>query len=205
MPPLQRLVRYLALRNPRLDRLYGAFANPRGSEYAEFLKERGDFYSIGENCWIDRHATIEDRPYIRIGNNVRIATCMILGHDGSVNMINRAYGLCLDNVGKVDIRDNVYIGYGAIVLPGVTIGPNAIVCAGSLVRANVREGDVVAGVPAKPKSRLEVSVEILKARNEQLPWKHLIEQRHSDFDPDLEPELVRMRVRHFYGDGPKRG
>jgi len=188
-----------------LDRLYGAFANPRGSEYAEFLKERGDFYSIGENCWIDRHATIEDRPYIRIGNNVRIATCMILGHDGSVNMINRAYGLRLDNVGKVDIRDNVYIGYGAIVLPGVTIGPNAIVCAGSLVRANVREGDVVAGVPAKPKSRLEVSVEILKARNEQLPWKHLIEQRHSDFDPDLEPELVRMRVRHFYGDGPKRG
>jgi NDP-sugar pyrophosphorylase family protein len=125
---------------------------------------------------------------------------MILGHDGSVNMINRAYGLRLDNVGKVDIRDNVYIGYGAIILPGVTIGPNAIVCAGSLVRANVKEGDVVAGVPAKPKSRLDISVQILKARNEQLPWRHLIEQRNSDFDPEVEPELVRMRVKYFYGD-----
>ena len=43
----------------------------------------------------------------------------------------------LDNVGKIDIRDNVYIGYGAIILPGVTIGPNAIVSAGSVVRSNV--------------------------------------------------------------------
>jgi acetyltransferase-like isoleucine patch superfamily enzyme len=202
---LQRAVRYLALRNPRFDRFYGLLASPRGAEYAEFLKERGDFYSIGDNCWIDRHAVIEDRPYIRIGNNVRIATCMILGHDGSVNMINRAYGLRLDNVGKVDIRDNVYVGYGAIILPGVTIGPNAIVCAGSLVRANVKEGDVVAGVPAKAKSRLDVSVEILKARNERLPWRHLIEERNSDFDPEFEPELVRMRVKYFYGEGPKDG
>jgi acetyltransferase-like isoleucine patch superfamily enzyme len=65
---------------------------------------------------------------------VRIATCMILGHDGTVNMINRALGLHLDSVGKIDIRDNVYIGYHAVVLPGVTIGPNAIVSAGSVVQ-----------------------------------------------------------------------
>jgi acetyltransferase-like isoleucine patch superfamily enzyme len=49
-------------------------------------------------------------------------------------MINRAFGLRLDNVGKVDICDNAYIGFGATILPDVKIGPNAIVSAGSVVR-----------------------------------------------------------------------
>ncbi|MEQ1883065.1 MAG: glycosyl transferase family 2, partial [Burkholderiales bacterium] len=48
-----------------------------------------------------------------------------------------AFGLRLDSVGKVGIRGNVYIGYGAIILPSVTIGPNAIVSAGSVVRSDV--------------------------------------------------------------------
>jgi acetyltransferase-like isoleucine patch superfamily enzyme len=200
MAILNDLARTLATKSRRFERLYRGFNKPDGIEYAEILKQRGDFYSIGEHCSIDPHALIEDRPYIRIGNNVRIATCALLGHDGSVNMINRAFGLHLDNVGKIDIRDNVYIGYGAIILPGVTIGPNAIVSAGSVVRSNVREGDVVAGVPAKRVGRLDMSVSILKARNDHFPWRHLIEQREDGFDEKTEAELVRMRVAHFYGE-----
>ena len=42
-------------------------------------------------------------------------------------------GVKLDAVGKIDIRDNVFVGYGAIILRGVTIGPNAIVAAGAVV------------------------------------------------------------------------
>lgn len=200
MAVLDRFARVLAERSSRFERLYRMFNKHDGAEYARMLKLRGDFYSMGEDCYIDPHALIEDRPYIRIGNNVRIATCAILGHDGSVNMINRAFGLHLDNVGKIDIRDNVYIGYGSIVLPGVTIGPNAIVSAGSVVRSNVREGDVVAGVPAKRVGRLDMSVEILKARNAQFPWRHLIEQRGAEMDMKTEDELIRMRVEYFYGD-----
>src|SRR5690349_21094659 len=97
---LHRMARRLAERSRTFERLYRLMHMPDGGEYAELLKKRGEFYSIGENCYIDPHALIEDRPYIRIGNNVRIATCTILGHDGSVNMINRAFGLHLDNVGK---------------------------------------------------------------------------------------------------------
>ena len=159
---------------------------------------------MGEHCSIDPHALIEGRATIRIGNNVRIATCAMFCHDGSVNMINRAFGLRLDSVGKIDIRDNVYIGYGAIVLPGVTIGPNAIVSVGSVVRSDVAEGDVVAGVPAKRVGRLEMSVAMLKARNEQFPWRKLIERRASEYDARLEPELVRMRVKYFFGSDKPR-
>ena len=166
------------------------------------LRERGDFYAIGDDCYIEPYAEIFDRAYIRIGNNVRITPCTILGHDASVNMINRAFGLHLDNVGKIDIRDNVFIGYHSIILPGVTIGPNAIVSAGSVVRSDVAEGDVVAGVPAKRQGRLELSVALLQARNRGYPWRPLIEQRNREFDAAMEPELVRQRVEYFYGAPP---
>jgi acetyltransferase-like isoleucine patch superfamily enzyme len=196
---LARLLRRLAIRDARFEAPYRRFVKPTGQQWAQMLRERGDFYSMGEHCSIDPHALIEGRATIRIGNNVRLATCAMFCHDGSVNMINRAFGLRLDSVGKIDIRDNVYIGYGAIILPGVTIGPNAIVSVGSVVRSDVAEGDVVAGVPAKRVGRLEMSVAMLKSRNEKFPWRELIEQRASEYDPRLEPELVRMRVKYFFG------
>jgi acetyltransferase-like isoleucine patch superfamily enzyme len=195
----RRLLRWAAHEHGRLHGLYRRFCNPKGDEYAEYLRRHGGFYSVGEHCFIHPESYITDRPYIRIGNNVRMGRCAIVGHDGSVNMINRAFGLRLDSVGKVDIRDNVFIGFGAIILPGVTIGPNAIVSAGSVVRSDVKEGTVVAGVPARPVGALAMHVEVLKARARTLPWIHLIERRGADFDPALEPELVRMRVEHFYG------
>jgi acetyltransferase-like isoleucine patch superfamily enzyme len=191
-------LRWLAIHNPRFESVYRRVAHPGGLEWAKVLRERGDFFDIGEHCYICPYATIQDRALVRLGNNVRISTCTVLGHDGVVNMINRAYGLCLDSVGKVDIRDNVYIGHGATILPGVTIGPNAVVSAGSVVRSDVAEGDIVAGVPAKRVGRLDMSVAILKAKNEKLPWRHLIEQRAAEFDSGMEAELTRMRVKHFF-------
>jgi acetyltransferase-like isoleucine patch superfamily enzyme len=196
---LNKLLRAIAVRYPRHERLYARFGRPGGLEWAQMLRERGDFYAMGDHCYIEPSAQITDRAYIRLGNNVRITACCMMGHEGTVNMINRALGLRLDGVGKIDIRDNVFIGYGVIILPGVTIGPNAIVSAGSVVRADVAEGDVVAGVPAKRVGRFEMTVEIAKARNLNYPWRHLIEKRNSEFDPQLEPELVRQRVLHFYG------
>jgi acetyltransferase-like isoleucine patch superfamily enzyme len=196
------VLRRLAIRDHRFEGLYRRYCGPGGTDWADMIRRRGDFYAMGDDCYIDPHAQIEDRPYIRIGNNVRLANCMILGHDGTVNMINRAYGLSLDSVGKVDIRDNVYVGYQAIILPGTTIGPNAIVSAGSVVRSDVAEGDVVAGVPAKTVGRLDMTVAMLKAKNQQFPWRELIEQRNSEYDPELEPRLVEMRVKHFYGELP---
>ena len=198
-----KALRALAIYNARYEGLYRRIGRPGGLAWAEMLRERGDFYAMGENCAIDPHALILGRPLIRLGNNVRLTTCAIFCHDGSVNMINRAFGLRLDSVGKVDIRDNVFVGYHAIILPGVTIGPNAIVSAGSVVRSDVAEGDVVAGVPAKRVGRLDMSVAMLKAKNEKFPWRELIEQRDSEFDSALEPELMRLRAEFFYGGPPK--
>lgn len=188
--------RALALRGQ--EGPYRRLFKPGGIEWAEMLRERGDFRAMGRDVYIDPWATIEGRDFISLGNNVRIATCAMFCHDGSVNMINRAYGLRLDNVGPIEIRDNVYIGFHVIILPGVTIGPNAIVSAGSVVRSNVGEGEVVAGVPARPVGRLDISVAMLKAKNAKFPWRHLIEQRGSEYDAALEPELARLRAAYFF-------
>ena len=194
---LRRIARELALRGHEgpFRRLF----RPGGREWAELLRERGDFRELGSDCYIDPWALIEGRHFISIGSNVRIATSALFCHDGSVNMINRAYGLKLDSVGPIQIRDNVYIGYGVIVLPGVSIGPNAIVSAGSVVRSNVGEGEIVAGVPARPVGRLDVSVAILKSKNAKYPWRELIEKRAAEYDAGMEGELNRMRAAYFFG------
>src|SRR4051794_21115744 len=107
---LRRLMRgavtRYAMTTGRARSLYHKVGQPGGAEFAEFLRRHGGFHAIGEDCYIDPWANIPDPAYVRIGNNVRISNCSIFGHDGSVNMINRAFGLALDKVGKVDIRDN---------------------------------------------------------------------------------------------------
>ena len=194
-----RFFRRLAIWSPRYEGLYRRFCRPNGREWAEMRRERGDYFSMGDFCSINPYATLEGGKLIRFGSNVRLASCYVSCHDGSVNMINRAFGLNLDNVGKIDFRDNVFIGFGAIILPGVTIGPNAIVSTGSVVRSDVAEGDIVSGVPAKRVGRLDMTVAMLKAKNETFPWKQLIDQRGSEYDAKLEPELQRLRRIFFYG------
>lgn len=115
-------------------------------------------------------------------------------------MLDRAYNVKLDAVGKIDIRDNVFIGLNAIVLRNVTIGPNAIVAAGAVVTKDVAEGDIVAGVPARPIGRVEDLVKKLQAETESLPWVDLITSRKGSFDPEIESQLVKLRVSHFYGN-----
>ena len=114
-------------------------------------------------------------------------------------MLNRAYNVKLDSVGKIDIRDNVFIGFNAIIMPNVTIGCNAIVAAGAVVTKDVAEGDIVAGIPAKPIGRVEDLVKKLQEKTQKLPWADLIHQREGGFDPEMEPKLIQLRVEHFYG------
>ena len=54
-----------------------------------------------------------------------------------------------EQLGCIEVMDNVFIGYGTIVLGGVRIGPNVVVAAGSLVNRDVPPNTVVGGVPAK--------------------------------------------------------
>jgi acetyltransferase-like isoleucine patch superfamily enzyme len=50
----------------------------------------------------------------------------------------------------VKIGDDVWIGARAVILPGVTIGSRCVVAAGAVVKSDVPDGTIVAGVPARP-------------------------------------------------------
>lgn len=52
-------------------------------------------------------------------------------------------------VGHIHIKKNAWIGAGAIILPGVTIGENSIVAAGAVVSTSVPDNTIVGGIPAK--------------------------------------------------------
>ena len=81
----------------------------------------------------------------------------------------------------------------------MTIGPNAIVAAGSVVACDVAEGTVVAGVPAKVVGSFDDLAARLEVRTREFPWWPIIATREGDFDSELEPELNRLRVEHFFG------
>lgn len=81
---------------------------------------------------------------ITIGNNVTITNATILTHDASTKK-----ELGYSKIGRVDIGNNVFIGYGAIVLPNTRIGNNVIVGAGTVVAKDVPDNSVVAGNPMR--------------------------------------------------------
>lgn len=195
---VKKLLRYLAMEHGRATKWYLKICQPRNDEYTEFLRRRGRFYSIGEHCLINTDCHVTDPEYVRIGNNVCLSTCTLIGHDGSIAVLNRAYNVRLDSVGKIDIKDNVFVGFGAIILPGVVIGPNAIVAAGAVVTKDVGADQIVAGVPARPIGSVSGLVEKLQRQTNALPWADLISIRDGSYDPTIEAELKAKRVQFFY-------
>lgn len=192
------LLAHLALRHGRLVGLYRRFVRPDGYAWTRYLKRHGGFHAIGEGCAIQMNVTVTDPPHVRIGDNVHLTGCTLFGHDGTVSMVKQAFAIRADAVGKIDIRDNVFVGHQAIVMPGVTIGPNAIVAAGAVVTRDVPPNSVVAGVPARVVGRLDAYVAKLQRRTAQMPWCD-----HPQLAPDYlgpaAPELTEARVRQFFG------
>lgn len=108
--------------------------------------------TIGEDCKLNGNPYWGSEPYlISLGNHVELSGEVIfITHDGATWCFRDIEGY--KNViryGKITIADNCFIGMRSTIMPGVTIGPNSIVGAGSLVTKDVPEGCVYAGVPAK--------------------------------------------------------
>ena len=199
---MRRLLRAYAFRTGKRA-VYRRFCNPTSSEWAEFLAQWGGFHHIGKDVAINVGCNVTDPAYIRLGNNITLSVCTLLGHDGVVRILNNRYGKKLDSVGMIDIRDNSFVGHGAIVMPRVTIGPDSVVAAGAVVTRDVPPGVVVGGNPARVICTTEELLARIEARCETYPWMDLIRSRQGAYDPELEPVLKKMRVAYFFGDESK--
>src|SRR5690606_36547449 len=88
-------------------------------------------------------------PYlIEIGNDVRITSGVKLFTHGGARVFRKNIP-DFDFFGKIKIGNNVYIGNNAIILPGVSIGDDVIIGAGSVVTKSVGTNSVVGGNPAR--------------------------------------------------------
>lgn len=111
-----------------------------------FYCDFGKNIKIGKGVFIQQMCTFMDRGGITIGNNVFIApkvNLVTINHDFHPNRRRTTY--CKPIV----IEDNVWIGINSTILPGVRIGKNAIIGAGSVVTKDVKPNTVVGGNPAK--------------------------------------------------------
>ena len=103
--------------------------------------------SLGNRNVINFGCLLDGRKYrIVTGDNVSIgpdATILTLGHDPQSPTFD-------DRGGDVTIGNRVWIGYRAVIMPGVRIGEGAVVAAGAVVTKDVEPFTIVAGVPARP-------------------------------------------------------
>jgi len=104
--------------------------------------------SLGDHVFLNVLCTILDCNEVRIGHHVMIGpNVQIYTAAHLLEAEPRNQGL---EVAKpILIEDNVWIGGGAILLPGVRIGRNAVVGAGAVVTCDVSANTVVAGNPAR--------------------------------------------------------
>lgn len=114
--------------------------------FPPFYTDFGKNITIGKNVFFNTGCTFQDRGGITIGDGVQIGQNVVL------STLN--HGIAPEKRGitypfPIDIGKNVWIGANATVVPGVTVGDNAIIAAGAVVTKDVPANAVVAGVPAK--------------------------------------------------------
>ena len=142
------------MRGARLWQTLRLFSIPSSKKRTQYLREKGIFFDIGENCSIMSRIVPLYAKLIKIGNNVHIASKVnFVTHDVSHVMLNAKPDLkdgeFQERIGCIEIQDNVFVGAGTTILYNVRIGSNVVIGAGSLVNKDIPSNSVVAGVPAR--------------------------------------------------------
>lgn len=125
-----------------LGKSENAFINP------PFYCDYGTHIEIGKNFFANYNCTIIDVAKVKIGNNCQFAPNVSIytaGHP--IHPVSRnslyEYGI------SVTIGDNVWIGGNTVILPGVHIGSNTVIGAGSVVTKDIPDWVVAAGNPCR--------------------------------------------------------
>ncbi|MDO4165152.1 MAG: sugar O-acetyltransferase [Bacteroides sp.] len=123
----------------------------------DFRCEYGKNIFIGNKVIINMNCTFVDNNRIEIGNNVLIAsnvqiytaTHSIYPQERTNQQWEEGKAICNTYALPITIEDNVWIGGGAILLPGVTIGKNSVIGAGSVVNRSIPQDCVAVGNPCR--------------------------------------------------------
>lgn len=132
--------------NKIFSELIGKEVDPSSFIIPPFYSDFGENINIGKNVFVNHACTFMDRGGITLEDHVLIGP--------KVNLITTNHP---ENPSErhatvsypIVIKKGAWIGAAATVLPGVTIGENAIIAAGAVVTKDVPDNVIVGGVPAK--------------------------------------------------------
>jgi acetyltransferase-like isoleucine patch superfamily enzyme len=130
----------------RLGDITGKTIDNSTTVFIPFYTNFGRHTSIGKNVFINHACSFLDLGGITIEDDVLIGP--------RVNLVSENHPLDPSQRKSLDlkrilIKRNAWIGAGATILPGVTVGENAVVAAGAVVNKDVPDNTIVGGVPAK--------------------------------------------------------
>jgi len=130
----------------RLSEIIGAELDKSTTVFSPFYSNFGRFIKIGKRVFINHSCTFLDMGGVIIEDDVLIGP--------KVNLITENHPIDPKErktlISKpIIIKRNAWIGAAATILPGVTVGENAVVAAGAVVSKNVPANTVVGGIPAK--------------------------------------------------------
>lgn len=130
----------------RLSEIIGSQIDTSTTIFIPFYTNFGQHIRIGKNVFINHACSFLDMGGITIEDDVLIGPRVNLVTEN--HPVDPAKRKQLD-LKSILIKRNAWIGAGATILPGVTVGENAIVAAGAVVNKDVPANTIVGGVPAK--------------------------------------------------------
>ncbi len=129
-----------------LSEITGTAIDETVAIFPPFYINYGKALSIGKNVFINFNCTFLALGGIVIEDNVLVGPDVkILSEGHSLPPVERQSLV----PGKIHIKQNAWIGAGATILPGISVGENAVIAAGAVVTRDVPANAVVAGIPAK--------------------------------------------------------
>lgn len=139
----------------KLKRLLKMVTVPWKYFYALFAPEAyarscGVHLGKGTRIYGSSYTMFSTDPFlVRIGRNTHIVQkTVFITHDGGTLALRHLVP-DLEITKPITVGDNCYLGMGVLVLPGVNIGNNVVIGAGSIVTRDIPDNSVAAGVPAK--------------------------------------------------------
>ena len=127
-----------------------------------FHTDFGRHIQFGENVFVNADVNMTDLGGIILEDHVLIGPKVILA---TVNHLEKPQDRRGLSAQPIRVKVNAWVGAGAIILPGVTIGKNAIISAGAVVTKDVPDNTIVAGVPAKIMRKIEQSGKMIREDN----------------------------------------
>lgn len=119
-----------------------------------FICDYGYHIEIGENFYANHNLIILDANQVKFGDNVFIApNCGFYTAGHPLNAEQRNKGL--EYAKPIEVGNNVWIGGNVVVLPGVKIGDNSVIGAGSIVTKDIPANSVAVGNPCKVIKKIE--------------------------------------------------